>query len=67
MFTPILNTLAKLRDDLATGAKSVISRDDLADVDNQINNVVSIRADFGAKINRIIGPPSRGNRDPKTC
>jgi flagellar hook-associated protein 3 FlgL len=53
IFTPIIASLTKLRDDVASGATGVISRDDLSDLDNQINTVVSTRADFGARIDRI--------------
>jgi flagellar hook-associated protein 3 FlgL len=61
VFAPILTSLAKLRDDLATGARGIISRDDLADLDTQINNVVSVRADFGAKIDRITQTQDRNS------
>jgi flagellar hook-associated protein 3 FlgL len=53
IFTPALTALTKLRDDIATGQDNQISQNDLTALDTQINNVVSTRADFGAKINRI--------------
>lgn len=53
VFSPAISALSKLRDDVANGQDNEISQNDLASLDTQINNVVSIRADFGSKINRI--------------
>jgi flagellar hook-associated protein 3 FlgL len=53
ILAPALAALGKLRDDVASGRTSDISQSDIASLDTQINTVVSARADFGSKINRI--------------
>ena len=53
VLVPILTTLGKLRDDVATGATGIVSRDDLSQLDTQINKVLAARADMGSKIQRL--------------
>ncbi len=53
VFIPLLNALGKLRDDVSTGATSVISNTDLTQVDAQLNNVLAVRADLGSKVQRL--------------
>lgn len=52
-FVPLLTALAKLRDDVGSGASGVISNTDLAQVDAQLNNVLAVRADLGSKVQRL--------------
>ncbi len=53
VFTPILANLKSLRDDLSLGQSASISNTDLANLDAQITNVLGVRADVGAKVNRL--------------
>ena len=53
VITPILNNLKTLRDDLSLGQSQTVSNTDLANLDTQINNVLSVRADVGANIQRL--------------
>ena len=53
VFTPLLAALGKLRDDTASAATGQVSRDDLASVDTQINNVLGARADLGSRVQRL--------------
>ncbi len=53
VFTPAIEALTKLRDDVANGQNAIVSQQDIAALDAQIATVVNIRADFGAKLNRI--------------
>ena len=53
VFTPILANLKALESDLSLGQSQTVSTTDLASLDTQINNVLSVRADVGAKINRL--------------
>ena len=53
VFVPLLTTLGKLRDDVETGATGIVSRDDLSQLDTQLNNVLTVRADMGSKIQRL--------------
>lgn len=53
IFTPILANLKSLESDLSLGQSQAVSNTDLANLDTQINNVLSVRADVGAKINRL--------------
>ena len=61
VFVPLLAALGKLSNDVANGAVSVVSRDDLAQVDTQLNNVLSVRADMGSKINRLTTTATRND------
>lgn len=49
----VRSILGKLRDDVASGASSLVSYTDLPQLDSQINNVLAVRADMGAKIQRV--------------
>jgi flagellar hook-associated protein 3 FlgL len=51
--SPALAALTQLRDDLAMGQSALISQNDIAALDTQINNILSVRADMGAKVQRI--------------
>ena len=53
IFTPAIAALAKLRDDVASGQNAEVSQQDIAALDTQINQVVTVRADFGSKLNEI--------------
>jgi len=53
VFTPAIAALSQLRDNVANGQNSAVSQQDIAAIDAQLNRVVDVRADFGAKINRI--------------
>src|SRR5581483_11434756 len=53
VFTSIFTTLGQLRDNVANGASDLVSRNDLAALDVEINNVLTVRADMGAKTQRI--------------
>lgn len=55
--------LTQLRDDVAYGASDVVSRQDIANLDTQINNVLTVRADLGAKIQRIDATVSRNDQN----
>ncbi len=61
VLTPLLATLTKVRDDVASGATSEISITDLAQLDVQLNNIVNTRADIGSKINRITSETQRND------
>ncbi len=51
--TFVRSILGKLRDDIASGSSNVITNNDLGQLDTQINNVLAVRADMGAKIQRL--------------
>lgn len=51
--TPLVNALAALRDHISLGDSQRVSREDLAALDTQIGNLLSSRADLGAKIQRV--------------
>jgi flagellar hook-associated protein 3 FlgL len=53
VFTPLLSALGQLRDDLASGASSTLSRTDVANLDTQLNNIEAVNADMGSKIQQI--------------
>ncbi len=53
VISPLITALGKLRDDLSSGAAPVISQNDISALDTQINNLLSVNADMGAKIQRI--------------
>lgn len=53
VFAPAIAALAKLRDDVTNRQNADVSQQDIASLDVQITAVVSIRADFGSKLNLI--------------
>jgi flagellar hook-associated protein 3 FlgL len=53
VFTPLLAALGSLRDHVALGQSSLVSREDLAALDAQLSNVLSARAEIGSNIQRI--------------
>jgi flagellar hook-associated protein 3 FlgL len=53
VFTPLLQQLQALQSHIAMGASSVVSQSDLANMDTQLNNILSARADMGAKVDRL--------------
>lgn len=53
VFTPAIAALEKLRDDVAGGKNQDVSQQDIAALDAQLSSVVTYRADFGSKLNRI--------------
>ena len=53
VFTPVLANLKALQNDLSLGQSETVSKTDLANLDTQITNVLSVRADVGAKIQRL--------------
>ena len=61
IFTPAIAALVKLRDDVASGKTVDVSQQDIAALDTQLNTVVGVRADFGAKINRIDATSERND------
>ena len=61
LFVPLLTTLGKLSDDVAKGATGTVSNDDLSQLDTQLNNVLSARADMGSKIHRLTSTAMRND------
>jgi flagellar hook-associated protein 3 FlgL len=61
VFTPALTALANLRDDVANGKTITVSQQDISALDDQISNVLTVRADFGSKINRIDATKQRND------
>ena len=53
VITPVLANLKALENDLSLGQSDTVSKTDLANLDTQINSVLSVRADVGAKVNRL--------------
>jgi flagellar hook-associated protein 3 FlgL len=53
VFLPVIQALERLRDHMASGSTQIISYEDLPDLDKQISNILSVRADIGAKIQRL--------------
>ncbi len=50
---PVLTALKSLRDNLSTGNTQAISRTDLASLDTGLSTVTAVRADLGAKVQRL--------------
>lgn len=50
---PALTSLGQLRDHLAMRQSAPVSQNDIAALDTQINSILSVRADMGAKMQRI--------------
>lgn len=53
VFEAAFATLARLHDHIATGQISLISNEDLAALDAALNDVTTLRAEFGAKMQRV--------------
>lgn len=53
VFTPLLNTLQTLQNDVASGNTSAISQTDIANLDTQLNNLLTVRGNVGAKIDQL--------------
>ncbi len=53
VFIPLLATLQTLANDVGSGNVSLISYSDLNNLDTVYNNVNGVRADLGAKVNRL--------------
>ena len=62
-FSSLLTNLGKLRDDISNGSSVIVSQTDLTNVDGDLNNVLTIRADIGSKINRLDSTTSRNELD----
>jgi len=53
VFTDAMATLTALRDHIATGQISIISRDDLVALDKALETVLGIRAEVGGRVQRL--------------
>lgn len=53
VFIPVVQALTQLQNDLYSNNEQGISQTDLAQIDTQLNNVSSISADFGSKIDQL--------------
>ncbi|CCW35892.1 flagellar hook-associated protein 3 [Chthonomonas calidirosea] len=62
VFMPILSTLKSLQDDIANGQLSTISNVDVANIDTQLGNLLSVRAGVGAKIDMLNGEKLRNEQ-----
>jgi flagellar hook-associated protein 3 FlgL len=58
-FGNIMNQLISLRDNLKNGAPATTINPSLADIDTALNNVLNVRADVGARLNRFEATSSR--------
>ena len=59
---PLLNSLKSLRDHLSTGNTQTISRTDIANMDTGLGKITEVRADMGAKIQRLELTKSRNDQ-----
>ena len=59
---PILNTLKSLRDNLSTGNARAITAIDLDNLDKSLSTITSVRADFGAKVQRLTQTQNRNDQ-----
>lgn len=62
VFMPILSTLQSLQKDVANGQQATVSNTDLANIDTQLSNLLSIRASVGAKIDMLNGEKQRNSQ-----
>lgn len=62
VFMPILNTLQSLQNDIANGQLATISNTDVANIDTQLSNLLSVRAGVGAKINMLNSEKQRNTQ-----